>query len=215
MQEKYPNVEIIDLYKKPKNFIDSVMNISNGLLLSGGVDVDPSRYGRGDDANLCEIDLERDTLEFYIINYALENKMPILGICRGMQIMNVALGGSLIVDIPREVKDHVEHSNNIPEDSYHRIIIDKSSYLYKIIQSDEEIVNSSHHQSVDKLGKNLKISAKAADGVAEAMEWQDKKNMAWFLGVQWHPERLINKNASSPILDEFIKHIEQFERKSE
>ena len=200
VNDKYPDIEVIDLFEKPKSYIDSVLSISNGLLLSGGLDVHPGRFGRERDTLQCEIDPMRDTLEFYIIDYAVSHKMPILGICRGLQIMNVAMGGSLIVDIPTEIKEHVEHSNNIPEDSYHRVIIEKNTLLQKLTNSNEEIVNSSHHQSIDKLGKNLMISAKAADGVVEGIEWKDKKNMSWFLGVQWHPERLINKNASTPFL---------------
>lgn len=183
-------------------------------MLSGGLDVHPGRFGREKDTLQCEIDPFRDSLEFYVIEYAVSHKMPILGICRGLQIMNVAMGGSLIVDIPTEIKDHVEHSNNIPEDSYHRVIIEKNTLLNKLTNSNEEIVNSSHHQSIDKLGKNLMISAKAADGVVEGIEWKDKKNVAWFLGVQWHPERLINKNASIPILDAFVVEVKKFERKN-
>ncbi|NBW84951.1 MAG: gamma-glutamyl-gamma-aminobutyrate hydrolase family protein, partial [Proteobacteria bacterium] len=166
-----------------------------------------------EDSLLCEIDLGRDTLEFYIIEYAIQNQMPILGICRGMQMMNVATGGSLIVDIPSEVKNHLDHQNGLPEDSYHRVMIEKSSLLNSLLESNEEIVNSNHHQSVDKLGKNLVISAKTSDGVVEAIEWKDKENMAWFLGVQWHPERLINKNATEPILLEFVKQIELYKKK--
>ena len=206
-------IEVIDLYNKPKTFIDSVIKISDGLLLSGGVDVHPGRFGRPEDSLLCEIDLGRDTLEFYIIEYAIQNQMPILGICRGMQMMNVATGGSLIVDIPSEVKNHLDHQNGLPEDSYHRVMIEKSSLLNSLLKSNEEIVNSNHHQSVDKLGKNLVISAKTSDGVVEAIEWKDKENMAWFLGVQWHPERLINKNATEPILLEFVKQIELYKKK--
>lgn len=214
VNDSYPEIEVIDLYNKPKKYIDSVMNISSGLLLSGGVDVHPGRFGRAEDTLKCEIDLERDTLEFYVINYALNNKLPILGICRGMQMMNVAMGGSLIVDIPTEVDKHLDHQNGLAEDSYHRVIIDEKTELNKVLQSDEEIVNSNHHQAVDKLGENLIASCRTSDGIVEGIEWKDKSNMAWFLGVQWHPERLINEKASKPILDEFIKEVKGYNRKN-
>jgi putative glutamine amidotransferase len=210
VNELNPDIEVIDVYAKDRGFIDSVLKISSGLLLSGGVDVHPGRFGKEKEADKCEIDLMRDTLEFHLIDVALKNKMPILGICRGMQIMNVATGGSLIVDISTEIEKHLDHQNGLPEDSYHKVIIDKNTELSKILNSTVEIVNSNHHQAVDKLGKNIKVSSKTYDGVVESIEWINPNNKSWFIGVQWHPERLINTNASVPILKEFVKNILEY-----
>lgn len=210
MNKHYPDVEVIDVYAKDINYIDSVLNISSGLLLSGGVDVHPGRFGKAEQSDKCEIDLMRDTIEFHLIENALKNKMPILGVCRGMQMMNVATGGSLIVDIPSEVKKHLDHQNGLPEDSYHRVEFEASSYISKILNSKEEIVNSNHHQSVDKLGKNIRVSSKTSDGIIESIEWLNPENKSWFIGVQWHPERLINSNASVPILKEFISKSNEY-----
>lgn len=205
----YPEIEIIDVYSKSKQFIDSVIVIADGLLLSGGVDVHPGRFGKPEQADKCEIDLNRDTLEFHLIENSLNKKIPILGVCRGLQMINVATGGSLIVDIPTEVKNHLEHQNGKSEDSYHRVIIEENTLLYKLLQSKEEIVNSNHHQAIDKLGKDLKISSKSPDGIVESIEWADPQGKSWLLAIQWHPERLININASKPIVDEFIKEVKK------
>lgn len=210
INNSYPDIEVIDVYKKERKFIDSVLNISHGLLLSGGVDVHPGRFGRAEDADKCEIDLDRDTLEFHLIEQSLNNKMPVLGICRGMQMLNVATGGSLIVDIPSEVKNHLDHQNGLPEDSYHRVVIEENSLIYDLLNSKEEIVNSNHHQAIDKLGKNLKITSKTFDGIIESIEWENPTDKSWLIAIQWHPERLINENASKPILDEFIKMTKKY-----
>ena len=210
----YPEIEIIDVYSKDKNFVDSVLKISSGLLLSGGVDVHPGRFGRAEDADKCEIDLDRDTLEFHLIKQSLRKKMPILGVCRGMQMINVATGGSLIVDIPTEIQNHLDHQNGLPEDSYHRVIIEENTMLYNLLNSNEEIVNSNHHQAVHKLGENLKATSKTSDGIIESIEWMNPIGKSWLIAIQWHPERLINKNASKPILDEFIKETKKYKEVS-
>ncbi len=206
----YPDVEIIDVYSKNKKFIDSVLVLADGLLLSGGVDVHPGRFGKSDKADQCEIDLGRDTLEFHLIETSLNKKLPILGICRGLQMINVATGGSLIVDIPTEVENHLEHQNGKPEDSYHKVIIKDNTLLYNLLKSNQEIVNSNHHQAIDKVGNNIKVSSTSPDGIVESIEWAEPSEKSWLLAIQWHPERLINVNASKPIIDEFIKEVKKY-----
>ena len=129
-------------------------------------------------------------------------------------MINVATGGSLIVDIPTEIQNHLDHQNGLPEDSYHRVIIEENTMLYNLLNSKEEIVNSNHHQAVDKLGKNLKATSTTSDGIIESIEWMNPIGKSWLIAIQWHPERLINKNASKPILDEFIKETKKYKEVS-
>ena len=130
--------------------------------------------------------------------------MPILGICRGEQILNVANGGSLFTDIPTDIGKTVSHRNDSL--AYHHVTLAEGSLLYKICGVKEGTANSAHHQCVDKIAGNFVVSANADDGVVEAYELKDLKSYPFMLGVQWHPERLDAKNPlSTPIDDYFIK----------
>ncbi|HRP02557.1 MAG TPA: gamma-glutamyl-gamma-aminobutyrate hydrolase family protein [Candidatus Kapabacteria bacterium] len=199
------NIDVVDLWSIPYDSAMKVIEGIDGLVLSGGPDVAPSVYGRGEDSSLCSIDTNRDKLEFSLINYALEQQIPILGICRGLQILNVALGGSLIVDIPREVANHDNHQ--VKEgDAYHNIKIIDGSLLNKLTNLKECTVNSNHHQSIDKLAKGLKATAYSGDGVIEAIEYEDI-NKPYMMAVQWHPERMdLDDTLSMSIFTDFIKH---------
>ncbi len=196
--EKYANwlksinekIECFDLYHI--NF-DSAMNVLNecdGLILTGGPDVHPGRYDKIHDTIRCEIDEYRDSLEFAIIRKALDKNLPILGICRGQQILNVAFGGSLIVDIPQDIGTDVNHRCDNPDSCFHRIKIQKNSMLYRLVSLNEGVVNSNHHQAIGKLSDELMVTSLTDDGIIESVEWKDKVNKPFLLAVQWHPERL-------------------------
>jgi putative glutamine amidotransferase len=146
-------------------------------------------YGKEDQIDLVEeVNEARDSFEFGVIERALERELPILGICRGMQIMNVFLGGTLIVDLPKAgCENHVERETF---DNRHGLNVDPTSLLAVITGSDGKKVNSIHHQAVDQLGKGLMISSKSEDGVVESLEWILKDRMPFLLLVQWHPERM-------------------------
>ncbi|MBS1518925.1 MAG: gamma-glutamyl-gamma-aminobutyrate hydrolase family protein [Bacteroidetes bacterium] len=178
----------------------------DGLLLSGGVDIYPELF--------CDWDTketkgtyhpDRDGFELKILESAISRKMPILGICRGLQLINVYFRGSLIFDL-KEIRNvnHEKISKTVQR--FHEVNILKNTMLYEILGSEKETVNSSHHQAVDRLGEGLMINAKSNDGIIEGLEYADKKDKSFMLAVQWHPERLDNREdiVSSNIINRFI-----------
>lgn len=180
--------------------LDKFSSVS-GLILSGGIDIYPELYNDWENKeDTGKYNSNRDGFEYKLIEYALKYEIPILGICRGCQLLNVYFNGSLIYDIPTIRK--VNH-NKIDKDTMrlHNINIVKDTILYNCVNKETGIVNSSHHQSVDRLGEGLMISSRADDGIIESIEYADKSNKSFLMGIQWHPERLTNYN------DEFSKNI--------
>ena len=200
-------VEFIKLSSTIGN-IDAIGEV-NGLLLTGGGDVDPDFY---DCAHLRsqakDINVERDEFEFETIKRALSADLPILGVCRGMQVMNVALGGSLHVDL--KSNGFNDHSISVNGASKHAVTIEPNSLLSGLAGSLNQEVNSYHHQAVDKLGKGLMPTAESPDGVIEAAEWSSKEGMSFLLLVQWHPERSNGNNDlfSNNLARIFLREIE-------
>jgi putative glutamine amidotransferase len=174
----------------------------DGLLLTGGEDVYPELYGEppreGDKYNR-----ERDWFEYKLLDIAFERDIPILGICRGIQLTNVYLRGSLIFDIETVIGTNHRKMDD-GKDRYHNIFVLEGSKLYEIVRLDRGMVNSSHHQAVDRIGENLRVGAKSEDGVIEALEWDGDDR--YLLLIQWHPERIENfeSNFSKNILNSFI-----------
>ena len=156
-----------------------------GLLLTGGVDVDPSLYGEFPHMMTQASVPERDALELTLLRAALSRDLPVLAICRGHQLLNVCLGGSLLQHI--EQPGHVVEDGNVS--SWHPVSVKKGSRLYDILETNQVIVNSRHHQAVtpERLAAGLSITAMSDDGMVEAMEATSQR---WVVGVQWHPERL-------------------------
>ncbi len=191
--------------------IDSaLMELENcqGLLVTGGTDVYPGRYGRAFDTVRCwPIDHKRDSLEIALINKALKLGMPILGICRGEQILNVALGGSLYVDLPEDLGTMVSHQCKDKKNCSHPVRIKKESLLGVIAGATEGEVNSNHHQGVNRLAGDLDAVAYTRDGLIEAVEWKNREHdLKFVLGVQWHPERMDFENPlSGPIARRFLE----------
>lgn len=166
----------------------TILQKVDGLLLSGGADVAPSLYKEEKLPCCGETAPRRDLQEAWFIHYAMQRKLPILGICRGMQIMNCVLGGSLYQDIATQFKPDLKHPcYDIPRDCVHVVEIKEGTKLREVIGLDAVPINSRHHQAVKKLGRNLRASAYAPDGLIEAMEFTDDYPM---LCVQWHPESL-------------------------
>lgn len=158
-----------------------------GYLLTGGGDVHPSFYGREDALQKArEVRVERDEFEFGIIRRALDAGRPLLGICRGCQVFNVAMGGSLIPDIPGA--GYLSHASLGGETHVHPLLVLQGSPLRGLLGAGAGMVNSSHHQSVLTPGKGLRIAALSHDSVVEAVEWAEPEER-WILMVQWHPER--------------------------
>ncbi|MCD4772069.1 MAG: gamma-glutamyl-gamma-aminobutyrate hydrolase family protein [Bacteroidales bacterium] len=205
----------IDMYHIPLDSALLLMNDCAGLLITGGSDVHPAWYGQACDTIKCgTIDLKRDTLEFALIKKALEMNMPMVGICRGEQILNVALGGSLIVDIPIDYDTVVVHRCDDPYNYRHAIFVNNNSLLFELSGTSKGLTNSNHHQAVNKLAGDLKISARTADSLVEAVEWKNPDNKAFLIAVQWHPERLHDTNRLSfPIAEGFINSAREFQKK--
>jgi gamma-glutamyl-gamma-aminobutyrate hydrolase PuuD len=149
----------------------------DGLLLAGGSDVDPSLYGAPPHPETGKTDPNRDRLETALLHEALERDLPVLAICRGLQLLNAARGGTLT--------QHIEGHRYPDQPEVHRIAITSGSRLKSILEVDEYGVNSRHHQCVDRLANGLVVVARAPDEVVEAMEMPGKR---FVLAVQWHPE---------------------------
>lgn len=170
---------------------------SNGVLLTGGVDLDPTVHGAScPPGAICQkhdrpFSPRRDRQEAKLLEWALEDNKPVLGICRGMQLINVALGGSLYHDISTELPAAHNHEINIHKEDFrhlsHDLDIEPGSHLAKVLGTKMVATNSLHHQAVKKLGKGLIATARTADGVVEAIEMPDK---LFVIGVQSHPEAL-------------------------
>ena len=162
------------------------LDLIDGLIVTGGdFDVDPALYG-DEPRREIKIKADRTAFELAAIKGALERDLPILGICGGQQLLNVALGGGLIQHIPDEVKSELAHEQPNPRtEAGHHIVVEKNSLLYAIIGDERVPVNSAHHQAVRTVGNGVAINARSDDGLIEGIE--DPKRF-FCLGVQWHPE---------------------------
>lgn len=164
----------------------------DGLLLAGGVDIDPARFGQDRHPKLGKIDARRDGIELTLTPWALADGLPILGICRGIQTLNVAAGGTLWQDIEAQVLDALRHPwyPNYPFNRLsHPVEVAPGGRLTAILGEGEVWVNSLHHQAVRDVGGGLRVTARASDGIIEAVEGTGE---AWVVGVQWHPEWLLD-----------------------
>ncbi len=178
-----PSIEIIRL--RPENRED--IRKCSGIVLSGGVDTHPSFYknSRTDYPYAPEAFIEeRDRFEMDIFRLSQQMELPLLAICRGMQLVNVCLGGTLIQDLEEAGKSN--HRKQNKQDGTHQIILEKDSFLYP----NTAFVNSAHHQGLDVVAEALRITAWSEEGVPEAVERKVIADAPYFLGVQWHPERL-------------------------
>jgi putative glutamine amidotransferase len=167
----------------------SVLDSVAGLVLTGGEDVDPARYGEKRHEKVRNVNAARDATEAALIEEAQARGTPVLAICRGIQILNVALGGTLVQDIPSECKTDIDHDEDVPRDSRsHEIAIEPGSLIAKAIGTDHARVNSFHHQSVKRVAEGMRVTARSPDGVIEGLESTDED--WWVMAVQWHPEEM-------------------------
>lgn len=162
----------------------------DGLLLTGGGDIDPAVFGETPHPTVYEVAPARDTLESSVVRIALERKLPILAICRGIQLLNVALGGTLFQDVGSDPGTQLHHGQLEPRDQpTHKVQVKAGSRLAETLGADELEVNSMHHQAVKALGAGLSAVAWAPDQIVEGVELVDPSRFV--LGVQWHPEELV------------------------
>ncbi|HET7877096.1 MAG TPA: gamma-glutamyl-gamma-aminobutyrate hydrolase family protein [Methylomirabilota bacterium] len=170
--------------------LERLMRGLDGLLLTGGGDIEPALFGEAPHPTLSEVAPARDTLEIGAIRLALDRRLPILAVCRGIQVLNVALGGSLYQDVGTDPGTQLQHSQEAPRDQpTHKVKLKPDSRLAETLGADELEVNSMHHQAVRNLGRDLIAVAWAPDQVVEGIEWVDASRFV--LAVQWHPEELV------------------------
>ncbi len=172
-----------------------ILSAGSALLLSGGPDVDPCFFGQGPHRRLGRVNPVRDQLEMALARHALKRGIPVLGICRGMQLLNVAAGGGLVQDIQSSMPKALCHFVQAPR-AYptHWVTVVPGSMLHRILGHDRIRVNSFHHQACSPLAPGFVQAARADDGVVEAIELQPGQGPSHFaLGVQWHPECMFRK----------------------
>jgi putative glutamine amidotransferase len=190
-----------------KDSPDRVAAEIDGLLLTGGVDVDPARYGEERHPTV-NLEPDRDAFEFALLSQAREARLPVFGICRGLQVMNVAMGGTLVQDIPSQSPGSLEHTIASPPCAIaHEIWVSRGSRLWNLMQEkmaggDGCSVNSRHHQAVKQVAPGFEVTATAPDGVVEAIECATS---TFCLGVQWHPENFWRTGEFRPLFEGFIE----------
>jgi putative glutamine amidotransferase len=172
----------------------AILGRLDGLLLPGGGDILPALFGEQDSGLLWFVDERRDRAELALARWALAEKLPLLAICRGIQVLNVATGGTLVQDIPTQVPDTLSHSTiaGRPKSSVaHTVEVAAGSRLAALVGAGELGVNSAHHQAVKDVGAGLVVTARAPDGVIEGLEIPDHP---FCVGVQWHPEAMVESH---------------------
>lgn len=196
---------IVIPYIASSPLIHQYATLCNGFIFCGGGDISPLLFGESQRTSIGHVDLHFDIFQIKLLHYIIELRKPILGICRGMQVLNIAIGGSIYQDLslyPKTTIQHMQLNSNRQEVS-HKIQIKRRSKLNKILGSTL-YVNSYHHQVIHKLGKGLIASARSNDGVIEGIE---SSRHPFVVGVQWHPECMISK--SKPMQNLFREFVKQ------
>ncbi len=179
--------------------VDDILNLTDGVILSGGGDLSECVLSEKLDPKARDVYPKRDIFEAELCRKAFDRNIPVFGICRGIQIMNVALGGKINQHIAGHTEEYsIGSDNNIP--IVHKILIDRESFLYKVTKFERAEVNSFHHQCVSEISPELSVCARSDDYVVEAVECKKRK---FFLGVQWHPEKMMD-SFSKKIFEAFV-----------
>jgi putative glutamine amidotransferase len=190
--------------------VEKALADAGGVLLTGGDDVAPGHYGEDAHESVVKVSPERDKFELELVREARRRGLPIFAICRGLQVMNVACGGTLVQDIPSQVPGALEHRLATPPhqafEMAHEVWLEKDSLLAKLMRerlndADSCQVNSRHHQAIKIVAPGFKVSATAPDGVIEAIE---DPNVAFCLGVQWHPENFWRTGEFRSLFEGFV-----------
>lgn len=187
-----------------KDLLDVVFETCDGFVISGGPDIDAKYYGENNLMFNGEISPHRDVLEIYLIKKAIEYNKPVFGICRGIQVMNVAMGGTLYQDIHSQIKDSelIKHSQNAPKwYPTHDVLINRGSKIWESFKKDLISVNSFHHQAIKDIAPGFVVTSRSPDGIAESIEYDGH---IFAVGVQWHPELMWQQDNT------FLKLFEDF-----
>ncbi len=180
----------------------------DGFLLPGSpADVEPGEYGAANHGRSAPADLPREQTDRAILRHAIESRKPVLAICYGCQLLNVHLGGTLIQDLRSETGTSLAHRKRDivpepPKDPLHEVRFTADSQLARLAGATHAVVNSSHHQSIERPGKGLRVTGQAEDGIVESVEWTSDAN--WVVGVQWHPERMPGDALARKLFEEFV-----------
>lgn len=201
-----PREDIVVLYPG-----DPVEGDFDGVVLAGGEDVHPARYGQETLPDVkIRVDPERDATEFRVFENAWRERTPVLGICRGLQVVNVARGGTLVQDLPTQRPSPIAHKHPKKENRRdHPVRVRKHTHLHRIAAAEEIVVNSRHHQAIDRPAEGVVVSATAPDGVIEAIEAPDGR---WLVAVQWHPENLRDDPVTRRLFGEFVEAVQSGRR---
>jgi len=204
------NLTIKECYSLSKDSINYYLTLANGVILGGGEDVNPLLYDKPEYRLLCEKPNNyRDTLELALIAHAMQNNIPVLGICRGLQILNVANGGTLIPDIPTFYNNSkILHRSR--KDKAHKIIALGKSWLPRRIKRKPHWVNSRHHQCIDEVADRFKVVAISPDSVIESIELINTNNHPFATAVQWHPESITKDKLSKILGKKFLKKVKKY-----
>jgi len=174
----------------------ALWRLLDGVVLTGGGDVDPALYGEARHATVAEVSDARDALEIDLTRFAIDAGLPLLAICRGIQVLNVALGGSLLQDVASELDTAIVHAQTEPRhQATHRVKVEDGTRLAAILGSSEVEVNSFHHQALARLGRGLRAVAWSPDGIVEGVEMDGARSVV--VGVQWHPEELVGHDPAA------------------
>jgi putative glutamine amidotransferase len=195
-------IEIVTLSAQENNAGE--ISGCDALVLSGGVDIFPAFYGGSENypGKPAQWKKERDVFEMEVFESALEEQIPILGICRGLQLINIIHKGTLHQHLQTEtlIQSHIGNP-----DKQHAVNIVEESLLHRLVDTERSDINSAHHQAIDKLGEGLMINCQADDGTIEGIEWKDKNNRPFMLAVQWHPERMFQMQLENTSLSRTLR----------
>lgn len=186
---------------QPENAAEIVGGL-DGVLLAGGDDCDPALYGETPHPSVEPMDPRRQSNDTLLARLAHERGIPTLGICLGVQVMNVVAGGTLIQDLHSEAPSEIEHVSEPEDRARHAVSVERGTRLAEILGRDEIVVNSSHHQAIRDLGRGLRVTAHAPDGIIEGLE--DPQH-PFYVGVQWHPEDMPGEDSAARIFGAFVE----------
>lgn len=185
-----------------KAYAAAMVARSDGVLLTGGDDIQPDLYEAKISKEVREtvagVDATRDLFELMVIEETFRQRKPLFAICRGHQLVNVAFGGSLVVDIPSQVPEAIDHRRmDRKNECVHEVALTRGSQIWKIARNSELGVNSSHHQAVERVAEPFEVTGRSSDGIIEAMELKAEAGelLPFFMAVQFHPERLFDRYA--------------------
>ena len=239
--QKRPVIGISDVYKNsnnaavPRSYVDAVLQVGglpvviplmsdrdkiiellnslDGVIFTGGEDFDPSYYNEKPIPQLGKVNAPRDKFDINLLHMAVERKIPVLGICRGLQLINIAYGGSLYQDLRAQYHDKsISHrQRQAKEEASHAVIVEDNTVFADIVKDRMLMVNSSHHQAIKKLAAGFRVAGKSNDNIIEAIEKIDSEN--WILGVQFHPEtRVTRDDAMRRIFQRFVDEAERHKK---